>query len=466
MPDGNSTLGVTHSACGLCHRIVPAKVVTDGRDVYFEKFCRTHGQSKTLVYRDVDNYLRTQRYVKPAWMPREHAGTSDAACPDGCGFCDRHEQHLCLPIVEITSRCNLICPICIADAGRQWDMTVEQFAAMMDTLIRAERQIDVLNLSGGEPLLHPDLLTIVDEALAQPQIVRVSISTNGLELLRRPELIEQLRQRNVVVSLQFDGFDDRVYEILRGRRLLDEKREILARLAEAGISTSLTITVAGGVNEDQFPEILKYFFLESHIVCLTIQPIALAGRATDAGTGIGRLTIPDVLRLLDTAGDPRVRAADFAPLPCSDPRCFCLAYYLMLDDGGTISLNRLTNASGLMDSLANRTVFGLDSEEQDRLKDLIYELWSGPAGSAPDGEAVMRTLRRIMDAVGACGFEPRAAFTLAERHIKSIFIHAFQDADTFDLSRVRRCCQAYPQPDGKLIPACVHNVLTRKGRGS
>ncbi len=466
MPDGNKTLGMTHSACGLCRRIVPAKVVTDGRDVYFEKFCRTHGQSKALVYRDVDNYLRTQRYVKPAWMPREHAGASGAACPDGCGLCDRHEQHLCLPIVEITSRCDLSCPICIADAGRRWDMTVEQFAALMDTLVRAERQIDVLNLSGGEPLLHPDLLRIVDEALARPQIVRVSISTNGLELLRRPELLQQLRRRNVVVSLQFDGFDDRVYEVLRGRRLLNEKNEILARLAEASISTSLTITVAGGVNEDQFPEILRYFFLQSHIVCLTIQPVALAGRATRAGGGINRLTIPDVLKSLDTAGDPRVRAADFAPLPCSDPRCFCLAYYLMLDDGGTVSLNRLTDASRLMDMLANRTVFGLDGEEQDRLKDLVYELWSGPAGSAPDGEAVMRTLRRIMDAVGACGCEPRAAFTLAERHIKSIFIHAFQDADTFDLSRVRRCCQAYPQPDGKLIPACVHNVLTREGRGS
>jgi 7,8-dihydro-6-hydroxymethylpterin dimethyltransferase len=46
--------------------------------------------------------------------------------------------------------------------------------------------------------------------------------------------------------------------------------------------------------------------------------------------------------------------------------------------------------------------------------------------------------------------------------VKSIFIHAFQDADTFDLARVRRCCNAYAQPDGKLIPACVHNVLGRR----
>jgi hypothetical protein len=114
-----------------------------------------------------------------------------------------------------------------------------------------------------------------------------------------------------------------------------------------------------------------------------------------------------------------------------------------------------------MDSLANRTVFGLDSEEQENLKDMIYEIWSGPAGTAPDSEAVMETLRRILDEMSCSCFDPRKAFTIAERHIKSIFIHAFQDAETFDLSRVRRCCQAYPQPDGKLIPACVHNVLGR-----
>jgi 7,8-dihydro-6-hydroxymethylpterin dimethyltransferase len=116
----------------------------------------------------------------------------------------------------------------------------------------------------------------------------------------------------------------------------------------------------------------------------------------------------------------------------------------------------------MMDALANRTIFGLDSEEHEHLKTMVYEIWSGPAGIAPDSQRVMTTLRRILDEVCGCKFAPRAAFQTAERHIKSIFIHAFQDADTFDLSRARRCCQAYPQPDGKLMPACVYNVLERK----
>jgi uncharacterized radical SAM superfamily Fe-S cluster-containing enzyme len=422
------TLGVTQSICSTCRELIPAKVITDGLDVYFEKFCLEHGQSRNLVQRDLDNYLKTQRYIKPAWVPDEFAGDPVVACPQGCGFCDRHEQHLCMPIVEITSRCDLTCPVCIVDAG----------------------------------LVHPDLLEIVDEALSHAEIVRVSISTNGLALLRQPNLLRRLCDRNVVISLQFDGFDDRTYEVLRGRKLLREKLEILDLLAETGISTSLTVTIAGGVNDGQFSRILEYLFSHQHVVSMMIQPISFAGRGANLAGKAGRLTIPDVIKLLDAAGDSRVSASDFVPLPCSHPLCFCLAYYLVLDDGGTVSLNRLVDASKMMDSLVNRTIFGLDSEEHENLKDMIYEMWSGSAGSAPDSDAVMKTLRGIMDEVCGSRFDPRKTFTVAERYIKSIFIHAFQDVETFDLSRVRRCCQAYPQPDGKLIPVCVHNVLGRE----
>ena len=234
------TLGITQSTCKVCRRIVPAKVVTpDGLHVYYHKFCPVDGISKNRVHGDLAAYLKTQRYVKPAWTPEELSGRSDIPCPHGCGFCERHEQHLCMPIVEITSRCDLACPVCIVDAGKKWEITVDEFRLLIEKLISTEKQIDVLNLSGGEPLLHPQLLKIVDEALARSEIVRVSISTNGLSLLRNPGLVGELHNRNVVIALQFDGFDDKAYEVLRGRKLLDAKLSILDMLSEVGVSTSL-----------------------------------------------------------------------------------------------------------------------------------------------------------------------------------------------------------------------------------
>lgn len=462
-----NTLGMTQSVCVTCRRVVPAKVAANGSGVHFESFCPEHGSCRRLVHRDVEAYLRSQHFVKPAWIPRSFAGNSSAPCPEGCGLCDRHEQHLCMPIVEITSRCDLACPICLVDAGGGRDTSLDEFRRILDRLIAAEGQADVLNLSGGEPLLHPGLLELVDAALSRPEIVRVSISTNGLRLLDQPQLVDDLASRDVVVSLQFDGFGDDACTALRGRPLASEKLEILGLLAQRQAPTSLTVTAAGGVNEHEFGPILEYFFSQPHIVSMMIQPIAFAGRAVKVANDIMRLTIPDVLRLLDEAGSPRVVAADFAPLPCSHPLCFSLAYYLMLDDGGSVSLNQLVGAGKLMDSLANRTIFGLDEQETESLKDMIYDLWSGPAALAPDSESVMRTLRGILDEITCSSshtcscFDPRKAFGIAQRRIKSIFIHAFQDAETFDLARVRRCCNAYPLADGRLMPACVYNVRER-----
>jgi len=452
-----NTLGITHSVCSICRQLVPAKIVVKDTKVCFEKFCPTHGLEHSEIYGDVEQYLRNQRYVKPAWTPVEFAGDSSKSCTDGCGLCPRHEQHLCMPIIEITSRCDLNCPVCLVNAGKNSDMTLEELNRIVDGLIRAERQIDVLTISGGEPLIHPRLFDMIDAVMSHSEIIRASISTNGLTLLRNQELLSNLAKRNVVISLQFDGFNDRVYEKLRGRPMLKEKLQILELLANSGITTSLTMTLAGGINEQELEPLLKYFFSQPNIVSLMIQPVAFAGRASEMKKKCNRISIPDVIRLLGSSNI--VSTEDFVPLPCSHPLCFSLAFYLMLNDGGRISVNRLVKADGLMDSLCNRTVFGLDEEEHNRIKNLIYELWSGPVGTAPDSQAVLNTLRSIMDEMNCGCFNPKKAFSVAEHRIKSIFIHAFQDVDTFDLARVRRCCNAYPQSDGRLIPACVHNVM-------
>ncbi len=454
------SLGITHSTCGTCRAIVPAKVVSDGGAVRFLTFCPQHGEREEYVYRDVESYLAAQRYVKPAWVPRAFAGDAAKPCPEGCGLCARHEQHLCMPIVEITTRCDLACPACLVDAGTPWDMRREEFRTALDAVVRAEGQVDVLNLSGGEPLVHPELLAFVDDALARPEVVRVSVSTNGLRLLAEPGLAAELARRNVVVSLQLDGFDDAAYRVLRGRPLVREKRAILELLARENVTTSLTMTAAGGVNEHEFGALLACLFERPHVVSLMVQPLAFAGRGRKLEGRARRLSIPEVIAALDAAGHPHVHARDFVALPCSHPLCFSLAFYLMIE-GGAVAVNSLVHADTLLDSLANRTVFGLDREEHERLKSLIYALWSGPCACAPDGTKVLGTLRAILKELGAARFDPRTAFAAAERRVKSIFIHAFQDAATFDLSRARRCCNAYVQPDGTLLPVCVRNCARR-----
>jgi uncharacterized radical SAM superfamily Fe-S cluster-containing enzyme len=87
----------------------------------------------------------------------------------------------------------------------------------------------------------------------------------------------------------------------------------------------------------------------------------------------------------------------------------------------------------------------------------VYDLWSGPAALSPDSERTLAAIRRLLTEAGQHAYSARHAVTVAERSVKSIFIHQFMDPDSFDLSRARKCCQVYPQPDGRLIPVCVRN---------
>lgn len=455
------TLGITHSVCRVCRKVTPAKLTVKEGGVHLRSLCTDHGETESLVHSDAGAYVSALRYVKPAWIPEAFAGDSNLPCPEGCGFCNRHEQHLCMPIVEITSRCNLDCPICLVDAGKIRDMPLEMFETLLERLIHAERQIDVLNISGGEPLCHPRFLDFVESAVNRNEIVRVSISTNGLLLLENDSLLSRLADFGVIVSLQFDGFDDSAYRALRGKPLLDKKLRILDKLAERNISTSLTMTAAGGINDNQVGEILKLFFSRDHIVSLMVQPLAFSGRAASFAGRASRLTIPDIIQRLATSGHPAVEASDFIPLPCSHPLCFSLAFFIANQAGTYASVNRLFQLDRYLDALSNRVIFGLDIEEQERLKEMVYDLWSGPAGNAPDGAGVLKTIRSLLCELPCGCFNPRQTFSLMERKIKSIFIHAFQDCETFDLARIRRCCNAYPQPDGRLMPACAHNVLKR-----
>ncbi len=457
-------LGVTESACPACRRIVPAKILANGEGVRFRKFCPEHGESEAFVHGDPVAYRAALSVVKPAWIPKAFAGDATKPCPEGCGFCSRHEQHLCLPILEITDRCDLACPVCLVSAGGERDLSLAEIDRILDSLIAAECQIDVLTLSGGEPLMHPRFLEVLDRVLARKEIVRVSVSTNGLRLLKDPSLLPALKARGVVVSLQFDGFDDRAYEVLRGRPMKKGKLAILDRLAEADVSTTLTMTAAAGVNDCEFGRVLDVLFTRDHVVSLMIQPLAFEGRAKRLGGKARRLTIPDVVSALARAGHASVRAEDFAPLPCSHPLCFSLAFYLVPKGSAPVSLGRVVDARARMDLLANRPFYGLSEDEHERLKAMVYELWSGPSGCCPEAKAVLAAARDILRSAPGVAFDPRTAFLAAERRVKSVFIHAFQDADTFDLARARRCCNAYPQPDGRIVPACVRNVL-KAGKG-
>src|SRR5262249_54106153 len=105
------TLGETTSLCAACKRSVPATLARSGGRVVMRKRCPTHGAQEVEISSNADWYERTLAegsvHVRPVGAPPVAQG-----CPFDCGPCAGHEQRVHLPVVPITSACNLDCPIC------------------------------------------------------------------------------------------------------------------------------------------------------------------------------------------------------------------------------------------------------------------------------------------------------------------------------------------------------------------
>ena len=148
----------TISLCIECHRQLSAKIIFENGKVYLTKTCKEHGFQKVLIAVDIEYYKQIRNYNKASEYPKKPHTQTVYGCPYDCGICPDHEQHSCLTLIEVTDRCNLSCPTCYASSspthGRH--RTLEEIEMMLDAIVASEGEPDVVQLSGGEPTIHPD----------------------------------------------------------------------------------------------------------------------------------------------------------------------------------------------------------------------------------------------------------------------------------------------------------------------
>src|SRR5436190_4231435 len=211
--------GQTTSLCEDCLALVPAKLIGEDGGVYLLKRCREHGVQKTLISDDVDYWKSQKDWLKPGDRPLSPQTRTDHGCPYDCGLCPDHEQHSCLAIIEVNEACNLSCPVCFADSStrRTGHRPLAQIESMMDTLVASEGEPDLLQLSGGEPTIHPQFFEILEAARRRP-IRHLMVNTNGLRIAREPGFAERLAEYRpgFEVYLQFDSLKREALMALRG----------------------------------------------------------------------------------------------------------------------------------------------------------------------------------------------------------------------------------------------------------
>lgn len=460
----------TTSTCAKCLALVDTKVVLEGGKVFFAKQCPTCGPSRALVSEDAAWYVDAYAYSRAGSQPLESATRPARGCPEDCGLCTDHEQHTCVPIVEVTDHCNLACPVCIADNAQAHHLSVEEFRRVVDGLVRSEGLLESIALSGGEPTSHPHFLELLDVA-TRPEIGRVVVLTNGLRLGKDRAFARELKEKGAYVCLQLDGLTPKAHLALRGRDLTEEKAAALAALEELKIPTQLLCTVARGVNEDQLGALVDLMLEKDHIVSLNVQPLTLSGHGGGAfgGDPLDRVTIPGVLEAVEAQTNGRVARSDFCPLPCPNPHCVALTYLLKLDDGGYVPFPRFADLRKHGGLLRNSASIPALPEIEQALMDVTYDLFARQ-DEVPQSKGILRALRRAVDTMFKAGpLTFQQALRGGELQAKSIFVHHYMDPHDFDLERLRKCCNHYTRPDGRLMPACGFNLFHRgaaKGSGT
>ncbi|MEM2321260.1 MAG: radical SAM protein [Candidatus Bathyarchaeia archaeon] len=447
---GAEVLAETISLCPECFKIVPAKIITDGVRVYMKKFCKQHGEIAALIWSDLKLYMRALRYSRPGKPAKPHVKNIARGCPFDCGLCPSHRQHTCLAILEVTDACNLLCPICLADSKEEpwWNPTIEDIEGMLKELLRCEGKPTAIQLSGGEPTIRKDLLDIV--GLCKDLGFRlIEIDTNGIELAKNPSLARDLADAEISgVYLQFDGLTPEVYQTIRGRDLTIIKEKAIENCSRAGLSVTLAVTVLRGINEQQLWDIIRYA-VSRRAIGVNFQPFAALGRYPQSlFNPLDRTTISDIQIGIEQQSCGKLRATDFMPVPCPDPRCSSLLYAYYSADGELHAINTLADMEQLIDkhSLKNEFI-----EFDKMLRAVADELAISSTflrGLKP--QAIGSSLRLLLEQLRPKGFF-------------SIGCHFAQDAWTADLERLSKCCVHELRENGRLIPFCLYNITLTKG---
>jgi tetraether lipid synthase len=452
----------TTSTCPGCLALVEARVVIRKGEVYFLKDCAKCGPSEALVSEDASYYVKAYAFARAGTEPLVFRGHVEHGCPTDCGTCDDHEQHTCLPIIEVTDHCNLECPICIVDNQYSNHMEPATFAKIIDGLVEAEGSCESVALSGGEPTSHPQILELLRIA-SRPEIGRVVLITNGIRLGKDRAFATQLKELGVYVGLQLDGFTADVHEKIRGKDLVAEKDAALAAIRELDLPTQLIFVATRGVNDHQIGQVVELFLSGPQFLSLNFQPVAYTGHGggTFAHDPNDRLTIPGVIRRIDEQTAGKVGYTDFFPLPCSHPQCVSLTYLLRLDDGSSVPFARFVDFEKYSTLLRSSATLPATAEVEDALADVIHDVFARQ-DEIPRGAEILAALRRSLDEMfPARPLTAREQFRASERQSKSIFLHHYMDRHDFDLERLRKCCHHYPQIDGRIMPACGFNMFHR-----
>ena len=348
------------------------------------------------------------------------------------------------------------CPICFTynRNDRIYHMPVAEMERIISWIVTSSGRVDLINITGGEPTLHPQLLDLL-RACRHPDIGRVTLNSNGIRLAEDFDLCRRLADLDVYVILSLNTFDPQTSRLMHGRDLTVIKQRAIDHLVRAGVRMTLLNVLMRGVNENDLSGLLALMRQHDNILSLTVQTMTYTGQGGACFQRARHLPVDEAARLVCRHSAGALAFDDFCTRPSAHPLCY-LVCYLLRSDGRLLPLSRFASRDQVQ-KLLQDSYLVRPAATWDFFSEAINQLY---AQGRTEHLAVLRRL------VGQL-YPPRQTLDefsrqrIAESQVRTVYIHAHMDEDTFDCSRAMLCPDLVPAEAGRLIPACTYNLFYR-----
>ncbi len=426
---GNGSLikGNMRSRCNSCGAEVHAEAWKSNDNpprVYMRKYCPTHGVTSSRISSDARFYYNVSD------------GKACGCEPGGCKPSTIGENastastlHTCTLVVEIVRDCNLACPTCYADSPQReagahgTNLSIDDLASQVNNVIAKQGKIDILQLSGGEPTLHPKIFELISWATAHEGISQILLNTNGVRLAEESfvaKLATVVPKGKFGIYLQYDGADEPGQFLLRGGDFRKIREKALMNCRKYSLPVALVMTVTHD-NKFSCATAINYALQDDNIPWIVFQPEFLSGRNDKSKLLEVPINVADVVH--SVAQGSLMALDSWIPLPCSDPNCGTVGFLVRMG-GVWCSASKLIDLSSLTHLIANRMNFDVDFN------------------------------------VNTCGCDNYeladylTQYGVKREDIKMVFVKPFMDTRTWDSARIASCCTHVLTPTGEVDSFC------------
>lgn len=441
--------------CRKCREIVPARVFFRDDQVWQQSLCPACTNEPALIAANKSWYLANVLKALPDHSPLPGATPPKHGCPHDCGPCSWHATGCQLPVISITNACNLRCPICFTynRPDLHFFKPIDEMQQTIDWLLESSGPLDLVNITGGEPTLHPQLIDIL-RACIRPEIGRVTMNSNGIVLAEDYNLCEQLAELDICVVLSFNTFDSGISKRLNGRDLVRTKFKAIENLNRAGVRMTLLNVLVHDTNENAIGGILELMRQNDNILSLTIQTMTYSGQGGSKFTRTRHVPVDKAAMVVSEQSGGILELDDFVTKPSAHPLCYLICY--MLKNGDEfIPLARFAPPEKIQQLIQDSYL--IRPGQKEFFTDAINELY------ARGKTEHLGFFREIIEKLYPTGknltdFERHR---IGESYVRTVYIHAHMDEDTFDCSRAMFCPDQVPVEPGRLLCACTYNLFYR-----